>query len=195
MHADACCCLLPCVSCLQSTWKEFVGNATSSIYSPMRRGSRTASSTKRKKTCTEVAATQVADGWTRMVDGFEIVHKSSCPDEAKTQVTRHGCTFPSSWHPYPRWIRTRDGMSSPHHHRKLPETLEKAKSGCTKVHTTPAAQKQREKPQVSSLALFKKHMIAMVAMDLCQHVCLAEGNRNKNILEHCLVRNPPNIMC
>ena len=62
----------------------------------------------------------------------------------------------------PGWIRTCDGHigttteaharlaegtagpGSPHHHRKLPETFEKAKSGCTKVHTIPAAQKQRE---------------------------------------------------
>ena len=35
-----------------------------------------------------------------MVDGFEKVHESSCADEVKTQVTRRGYKFPSSWHPY-----------------------------------------------------------------------------------------------
>ena len=69
----------------------------------LRRGSRTASSAKRKThSCAEVAATQVAEGWTKtqrlkgctplisMVDNFESVHESSCADEAKTQVTRRG---------------------------------------------------------------------------------------------------------
>ena len=76
----------------------------------------------RTHSCTEVAATQVAEGWTKtqrlkgcsslinsMVDGKEKVHESSCAGEAKTQVGRRGCKFPSSWHSLPGWVRTRDG--------------------------------------------------------------------------------------
>ena len=56
-------------------------------------------------------------------------------------------------------------MSSPHHHRRLPETLEKAKSACTKVHTTPAAKKQRENTASSQLGhCSSEHMIAVVIL-------------------------------
>ena len=86
-------------------------------------------------------------------------------------------------------------MSSPHHHRRLPETLEKAKSGCTKVHTTPAAKKHRENTTSSQLGHYSsEHLIAVVVF-LCQHVCLAEGKHNKNILECRLVRSPLKFVC
>ena len=65
------------------------------------RGSRTASSAKRKThSRTEVTVKEVAEGWTKtqrlkgcksllsMVDNFEKVHESSCTVEAKTYVTR-----------------------------------------------------------------------------------------------------------
>ena len=141
----------------------------------LRRGSLTASSAKRKThSCTEVTATQLAEGWTKtqwlkgysyllsMVDGFEKVHESSCTATVMSFL-HHG--IHSRMDPHTRWSHRekrlrhthaspnvphspaafRACMSSPHHQRKLPETLvKKNKSVWTKVHTTPAAQKHRE---------------------------------------------------
>ena len=145
----------------------------------LRRGSRTASSAKRKSTsCTKVAATQVAEDWTKTqwlkgcssfvstVDGFG---KSS------------GCSL-LRIHSRPPQKTSRDAWKSQ-------ERLYQS------AYDTSCPKTAREYRRSQAWHCSDEHLISVVALDLCQHVCHAEGKRSKNTLEHCLVRNPPNIVC
>ena len=70
----------------------------------------------RTHTCTEVAATQVAEDWNRTQWLNAVVHPS---------------------------ISMVDRFDKLQWSENFPRRLKKAKSGCTKVYTTPAAHKQR----------------------------------------------------
>ena len=151
-----------------------------------------------------------------MIDGFEKVHETSCTDEEKTQVTRRGYKFPSSWHPYPGWIRTRAGHigKTIEAHARLTESTAVHSSiqsiACPVRTTTENFPRRLRRPRAvvpkcirhqlpkktareyrrsQASHCSSEHMIAVVALIYVNMSVSPRENAIKNILEHCLVRN------